>query len=265
MLFADIRGFTERSESMTPEAAIALLNDYFNHITASIHDAGGTVDKFLGDGIMAFFGAPQELPNSSKSALEAAQDIVESDPAEASLRIEAALEEAQRLQMIIEGLLVLSRADSNSYPDIQRINLSEIAQERTESWAALADDSGVTVRLRAPSTACWVRAVPNVLEQVIDNYVDNALSVAPQDSTIEIRIERGPRLTTLHVCDEGPGLPEQDLERAFHRFWRGRSDSSGTGLGLAIVDRLVAVSGGRVRLTNRSPHGLDAQAEFLNA
>ena len=77
VLFADIRGFTERSETMTPEAAIALLNDYFNHITACIHDAGGTVDKFLGDGIMAFFGAPQPLDNPCEPAFAAACDMLE--------------------------------------------------------------------------------------------------------------------------------------------------------------------------------------------
>ena len=76
VLFADIRGFTERSEGMTPEAAITLLNDYFNRITACIHDAGGTVDKFLGDGIMAFFGAPQALENPCEPAFRAARDML---------------------------------------------------------------------------------------------------------------------------------------------------------------------------------------------
>jgi len=77
VLFADIRGFTERSESMTPEAAIALLNDYFNHMTHCIHDAGGTVDKFLGDGIMAFFGAPQPLDNPCEPAFLAARNMLD--------------------------------------------------------------------------------------------------------------------------------------------------------------------------------------------
>ena len=76
VLFADIRGFTERSESMTPEAALTLLNDYFNRVTACIHDAGGTVDKFLGDGIMAFFGVPQTLENPCEPAFQAARDML---------------------------------------------------------------------------------------------------------------------------------------------------------------------------------------------
>ena len=78
VLFADIRGFTERSETMTPEAAIALLNDYFTRITACIHDAGGTLDKFLGDGVMAFFGAPQPLDNPCAAAFRAARGMLAS-------------------------------------------------------------------------------------------------------------------------------------------------------------------------------------------
>jgi adenylate cyclase len=77
VLFADIRGFTERSEAMAPEAVVDLLNRYFSGVTASIHGAGGTVDKFIGDGIMAFFGAPQELDNPCMPALRAARDMLD--------------------------------------------------------------------------------------------------------------------------------------------------------------------------------------------
>jgi len=77
VLFADIRGFTERSERMSPEQVVALLNRYFSEVTASIHEGGGTVDKFLGDGIMAFFGAPQRLENPCVPAFRAARDMLE--------------------------------------------------------------------------------------------------------------------------------------------------------------------------------------------
>jgi class 3 adenylate cyclase len=76
VLFADIRGFTERCERMPPEAAIGLLNRYFSEVTASVHGAGGTVDKFIGDGVMAFFGAPQRLDNPCVPAMRAARDML---------------------------------------------------------------------------------------------------------------------------------------------------------------------------------------------
>ena len=77
VLFADIRGFTARTETMSPEAVIQLLSRYFEEVTASIHDAGGTIDKFMGDGVMAFFGAPQRLENPCKPAFDAARDMLQ--------------------------------------------------------------------------------------------------------------------------------------------------------------------------------------------
>jgi class 3 adenylate cyclase len=77
ILFADIRGFTDRSERIAPEAAIRLLNRYFSEVTASIHGAGGTLDKFIGDGVMAFFGAPQRLDNPCIPAVRAAYDMLD--------------------------------------------------------------------------------------------------------------------------------------------------------------------------------------------
>ena len=196
--------------------------------------------------------------------LENASDTIANDPDLAAQRIDSAIEEAERLQMIIEGLLVLSRAESNSAPELLVIDLAEVARERVEGWQALAEDQGVQVSVSAPRIAN-VRCVSGALEQVIDNFIDNALAVAPHGSHIRVVVQGDKRTTTVHVLDEGPGLPDADLERAFNRFWRARSDKTGTGLGLAIVERLVTVSGGRVRLSNRLPHGLDAQAEFLNA
>jgi adenylate cyclase len=76
IMFSDIRGFTTRSEKMSPERVIRLLNRYFDEMTAAVHTHGGTVDKFIGDGMMAFFGAPKPLTNPCRPALDAARDML---------------------------------------------------------------------------------------------------------------------------------------------------------------------------------------------
>jgi len=77
VLFADIRSFTTRSEKMEPEKVVLLLNRYFEKMTIAIHEHDGTLDKFMGDGIMAFFGAPNRLDNPSLHAFRAAVDMLD--------------------------------------------------------------------------------------------------------------------------------------------------------------------------------------------
>ena len=77
VMFTDIRSFTTRSEAMSPEGVISLLNRYFEEMTAAIHGAGGTIDKFMGDGIMAFFNAPKPHDNPCEQAFAATRDMLE--------------------------------------------------------------------------------------------------------------------------------------------------------------------------------------------
>ena len=77
ILFSDIRDFTTRSEHMAPEALIEMLNKYFNEMTRCVHEQNGTVDKFIGDGMMCFFGAPQPLSNPAQSGVAAAIAMLE--------------------------------------------------------------------------------------------------------------------------------------------------------------------------------------------
>jgi adenylate cyclase len=75
VMFADIRDFTPRSEVMTPEGVVELLNRYFEEVIECVHRQGGTVAQLMGDGLMAFFGAPNPVENPSRAAFMAAQDM----------------------------------------------------------------------------------------------------------------------------------------------------------------------------------------------
>lgn len=72
VLFADIKGFTGMTERLPPLELAALLRDYFGEMTAAIFENGGTLDKFIGDGLMAIFGAPIPLEDAAHKAVKAA-------------------------------------------------------------------------------------------------------------------------------------------------------------------------------------------------
>ena len=196
--------------------------------------------------------------------LERATEMIASDPNGAATRIEAAMVETERLQRLVEGLLLLSRSEGAQEVDPIPSDLTGIGRERVANWQALGDERNVKVDAQLPDNLL-VMAIPGAIEQVLDNYIDNALELAPAGSQITISATRDEQTTTIHVIDSGPGMSDDDLAKAFNRFWRARSDAYGSGLGLAIVERLMVASGGSARLINRIPNGMDAQAEFLNA
>ena len=75
ILFSDIRGFTRMSEHMEPHAVVELLNEYFSEMTDLIFESGGTLDKYLGDGIMAVYGAPLPKPDDALRATKTAMEM----------------------------------------------------------------------------------------------------------------------------------------------------------------------------------------------
>ena len=192
--------------------------------------------------------------------LERAGELGSESPQESQERISAAITEVDRLDTLVEGLLLLSRGEG-SVASVSLTDVAAIARERVEQWQALGEEHGVDIRYQGPSSSIAL-ASSAAAEQIIDNYIDNALSVSPTGGAVTVRLDRDTHGTTIHVLDEGPGLPPADLARAFERFWRGRDDSSGTGLGLAIVSQLADASGAEVGLANRASGGLDARVRF---
>jgi signal transduction histidine kinase len=192
--------------------------------------------------------------------LERARDMVAQDPAGAEVRIAAAEAEADRLGNIIEGLLMLSRTEAQSAP-IEVFDVASIARARIEHWQPLAAESTIKVRYEGPVSALAL-AVPTAVEQIIDNFIDNALSIVPSPSTLTLRVAKSATTVELHVLDQGPGMSAEDCVRAFDRFWRAASDNRGSGLGLAIVAQLARASGATAELTPRPEGGIDASVRF---
>jgi adenylate cyclase len=77
IFFSDVRGFTSMSEQMEPQEVQRLLSEYFTEMTSILFRHGGTLDKFMGDAIMAFFGNPEPQPDHAKRAVLMALEMQE--------------------------------------------------------------------------------------------------------------------------------------------------------------------------------------------
>jgi len=188
----------------------------------------------------------------------AAEMMDDADPA--AEQVDAARDEIDRLQRLVDGLLVLARADRRDH-EVVAVDVASVARDRVEAWQPLAGEREVEILLDSPGIAV-ASAVPSAVEQIVDNYVDNALDVVPDGTRIVVTVRVEPEGVVIVVDDAGPGLPAEDRERAFDRFWRGRQDGGGSGLGLAVVASLAAASGGTVWLDQSPAGGLRACARL---
>ena len=200
--------------------------------------------------------------------LERTQELVTPDPAGALRNLEAAAHEIARLQRMIDGLLVLSRADRATARRSSPSSVNEVVAERAAVWAPLAEEQGVSVTTWTPGAATAM-AVPGALDQIVDNYLDNAIAVAPEGTTVEIVVDGqdvagagpddlGPRprpWTRAHATSSSPRRSGGSGERR-------TTPVEGTGLGLAIVAHLAESSGGRADLAHRVGGGLDASVHL---
>jgi len=256
--FADGK-LDERADTSSGAPELRSLARSFNVMAERLSDSLELQRRFAAD-------ASHQLRTpltALRLRFERARQLVESDPAAAANRLASAEEELQRLDGIVEGLLAMSRTEG-AVAQLADIDLARIARERVEHWEPLADERASTVRYEGDDQVL-VHASEAVIEQIIDNYVDNALEATARGGTVIVRVEAHPRGVELHVLDSGPGLTEDQLARAFERFWRGRADSTGTGLGLAIVARLANAAGAEVGLANQATGGADAWARFAPA
>ncbi|MET8980788.1 HAMP domain-containing sensor histidine kinase [Streptomyces sp. NPDC004539] len=180
--------------------------------------------------------------------------------------VEQATAEVVRMSRLVNGLLVLARAEAK-VTAAEPLPLAEIVNERLAVWRPAADERGVTIALVGGSIddRPLVLAAPGHLDQVLDNVFSNALEVSPDGGTITVRWDggtarwdSGQRTVVLSVLDEGPGMSDQEKSRAFDRFWRGQglTGRGGSGLGLAVVKQLVTDDGGTVTLKDAPGGGL---------
>jgi two-component system OmpR family sensor kinase len=171
-------------------------------------------------------------------------------------------DEAARMGLLVEDLLLLARLDRERPLDLAPVELPVIAADAVQAAGAVAPDRRVTLDIANNAGPLVVLGDDARLRQVVGNLTTNALTHTPPGTPLTLRLYRDDTQAVLEVADHGPGLTPEQTERVFERFYRGDAartrpaeGASSTGLGLAIVAALVAAHQGTVEVDSRAGEG----------
>jgi len=163
--------------------------------------------------------------------------------------------ESLRLTRLLEGMFEISLLDLSATFPLPANGALELALAgAADASAASAAEHGIDLRIAAlPATL--VAMDGDRLMLVLINLIDNAIKHGRRGGRVEVVVDlESPRMVTIAVDDDGPGIPERDRERVFALGERGATEAGGSGIGLALVRLMLERAGGRVEV-RESPLG----------
>lgn len=195
------------------------------------------------------------------TAISGYAELIENQMVDESKQIKFAGEirrHSDRLVSIVNDIIRLSELDhKESVSDFTKVDLYEIAEERVELLQNNARDKNVALKLSGEHVQ--VMSNKGLLVELLDNLIQNAIRYNIQNGRVNISVNNKNNQVELIVEDTGIGIPKQDQDRVFERFYRvdkSRSrETGGTGLGLAIVKHIVELHDGEILLESNIGEG----------
>ncbi|WP_321909527.1 ATP-binding protein [Paraburkholderia sp. J11-2] len=173
---------------------------------------------------------------------------------------------------LVQQLLTLAREDAQASAPATIVSLRRLGEQAIGDFSLLAEEKGIDLGLESrppvtPESICNVSADAHGLNTLLNNLLDNAIRYTPAGGKIDLLLTRSQDTLGFEVIDNGPGIPEGDLERVLDRFFRGdHAQGTGSGLGLSIVARIAQRQGLTFTLRNNpGGRGLTAAVSGLPA
>jgi two-component system OmpR family sensor kinase len=245
---------TRRIEVADPHTEVGRLGIALNAMLAQIEAAfrerqasENRLRRFIAD-------ASHELrtPLSSiRGYSELFRRGAESRPADLAKTMRRIEEEAARMGVLVDDLLLLARLDQGRPLEREAVDLAELARVAVDAAQAVEPDRPLTLEAPAPVLVAGDR---DRLRQVLDNLLANVRTHTPAGTPAVVRVAAEGGLAAIEVRDGGPGLGPEEAEKAFERFYRADPSRSrqhgGAGLGLSIVAAIATAHGGRASVTS---------------
>lgn len=244
---------SDRLPVANPEDEMGQLATVFNETLARLETSFDQMRRFTAD-------VSHELRTPLTAIRSVGEVGLRGHRDEAGYRtiIGSMLEEVDRLASLVDRLLSLSRAETgHSRMHLEDVDLGRLAEDVAAHLAVLAEEKGQTVEVNAPDGVLAV-ADRLVVRQALINLLDNAIKFSGHGSRIAVAVRDSGSAVTVDVCDAGAGIPRDQRELVFDRFYRSgvtANGTSGAGLGLSIAKSAIEATGGALTLEESSPAG----------
>lgn len=177
-------------------------------------------------------------------------------PEESQLCVDSLESQSRKLQSLIDALVKTSRLESGIIVLRPAAgNLSSVILSAVSQLAPKAEEKGISV----VAESIDAEAVFDLkwTEEAIFNLLDNAVKYTPSGGEVRINVTSYELFSAVHISDTGPGIPEEEQPKVFHRFYRGmeHQNGEGVGIGLYLVRQIAEGQGGYVKVTSEKDKG----------
>jgi two-component system sensor histidine kinase ChvG len=244
----DLPDFSRRKDE------IGELGRAFTAMTTALYDRLDAIESFAAD-------VSHEIKNPLTSIRSAAEILPLAKDDERRARLISVIQhDVRRLDRLVTDISNASRLDAElAREDLARIDLERMLSDLCAAQMGDGETPArAEVRLHADGDLT-VRGHEGPLSRVFINLIENAVTFSPEGGVVRVRARRmaGPHgRVVVTVEDEGPGIPAENLETIFDRFYTERPAGAAfgghSGLGLAIARQIVTAHGGQIRAENRS-------------
>jgi two-component system, OmpR family, sensor histidine kinase ChvG len=249
---AEIPDFTDRTDE------IGHLSGALRDMTNALYKRIDAIENFAAD-------VAHELKNPLTSLRSATETLplARTDGSKERL-MEIIKHDVKRLDRLISDISDASRLDAElAREDAKTVDMAELLRTTVSLFNDIhRDDTPEVVLDIAYAPGAWpyrVMGHDSRLSQVIVNLLDNAISFSPPGGRVAVLARRIGHEIQIAIEDEGPGIPEENLERVFERFYTDRPQENfgqNSGLGLNISRQIAVAHGGRLWAENRPPKGV---------
>jgi two-component system sensor histidine kinase ChvG len=224
-------------------------------MTRALYDRIDAIESFAAD-------VAHELKNPLTSLKNAVEMFARAATDESRAKMMTIIRsDVRRIDRLISDISDASRLDAElSREEQEPVDMTRLLETITEVYRLTDEASGVSLVLHlniAPGTHVIGR--DERFGQIFRNLIDNAISFSPPGGTVSIFANIDGPVVRVTVEDEGSGIPPDNLETVFNRFYTERPAEQGfgknSGLGLSIARQIATGAGGRIWAENREPHG----------